>query len=133
MDTASRKPPIPNHIRELRERAGMSLAELSEMTGINLQMLSRLERGERALTDHSLTAIATALKVKKAFLLHEVEAASRTPAKGDLVEDDFEALMLRFWRPLSLDAKFHVVRLLSDWTADRVGAADVRAPAVVNE
>lgn len=129
MDTISRKAPIPNHIRELRERSRMTLSELAEKSGITVQMLSRLERGERALTDHSLAAIAGALGVKKAFLLEDIESPGRPPLKGDLVEDDYEATVLRFWRSLSAQARLYIFREMTNWADTHIDGPDVRAPA----
>jgi putative transcriptional regulator len=38
--------PIPNRIAELRERAGLSRAELAQRIGVNPQTIGYLERGE---------------------------------------------------------------------------------------
>ena len=38
--------PIPNRIAELRERAGLTLAELAELVQVNPQTIGYLERGE---------------------------------------------------------------------------------------
>lgn len=133
MDTIqTRKPQIPNHVRDLRERAGMSLQDLATKTGISVQMLSKIERGERALTDYSLTAIAAAFKVKKSFVLNEVDTPSSPPAKGDFVEDDLEAMLLKCWRGLSLDAKFTIFREISSWATARIESKTERL-TVVNE
>jgi len=38
--------PIPNRIADLRERAGLSRAELAQRIGVNPQTIGYLERGE---------------------------------------------------------------------------------------
>ena len=38
--------PIPNRIAELRERAGLTRAELAELVEVNPQTIGYLERGE---------------------------------------------------------------------------------------
>jgi transcriptional regulator with XRE-family HTH domain len=47
---------------ELRKRAGMSLQELSNATGISVSRLSNFERGEVRLSDDALATIAAVLK-----------------------------------------------------------------------
>jgi transcriptional regulator with XRE-family HTH domain len=47
---------------ELRKRAGMSLQELSNATGISVSRLSNFERGQVRLSDDALATIAAVLK-----------------------------------------------------------------------
>lgn len=131
MDDTQKTPPLSNRIRELRERAGLTIADLAARTDLTTQMLSRLERGERPLTDQAMTVIATALRVRKAFLLVDIEPAGGPPLKGDLVEDDYEAVLLRFWRSLSMDARIHIFAEMSAWTKNHLHDTSARAPRAV--
>ena len=48
-------------IKELRQAAGMTQAELAEKIGLSLQAISHYETGRRQITVSKLVAIATAL------------------------------------------------------------------------
>lgn len=48
-------------VKDQRERAGMSLARLGELTGIDPSALSRIETGQRKLTVDDILLIAQAL------------------------------------------------------------------------
>lgn len=65
---ASQKPPT-NCIRELREARGMTLEELATLVGTTEAQLSRLETGERQLTEVWMRRIAPRLGVEPADLL----------------------------------------------------------------
>lgn len=50
-------------MKAIRERSGLSNADLSASTGIDPSVITRLEKGERRGTPAQLTAIAAALRV----------------------------------------------------------------------
>ncbi|MCM8734612.1 helix-turn-helix transcriptional regulator [Azospirillum sp. A1-3] len=54
----------PNRIKELREARGLSLQSLADAVNSSPQQMSRLERGERRLSDHWMALIAPALGVE---------------------------------------------------------------------
>ncbi len=51
-----------NHLRELRQRSGVSLRELSRRTGLDVAYLSRVERGQQVVSLDALRRIATVLE-----------------------------------------------------------------------
>lgn len=63
----------------LRERSGMSKAELAERAGIHPTLVTRLENGERRATPAVMRKLADALKVSQVALMGpdeiEIEAA----------------------------------------------------------
>lgn len=58
-----------NRIREVREARGMTLQQVARAAGMSHQMLLRLEKGERTLSDKWLSRLAPVLGVRKADLL----------------------------------------------------------------
>lgn len=51
------------HLREWRERHRLTLADISDLTGVSIAMLSRVERGQRRLAPMTRVAIARRLGV----------------------------------------------------------------------
>lgn len=60
----------PNRIKEIRMRRGMSLSELSELTGFTRSELHKLEKGVRRIRTDHLPALAKALRCDPEELLH---------------------------------------------------------------
>lgn len=56
----------------IRERTGITKAELGRLTGIDLSVISRLESGERRGTEAQAKSIAAALQVPVTAVLMEV-------------------------------------------------------------
>lgn len=54
---------MPNHIRKHRERLGISIRDLSRLTGIDKSMLSRMETGQHYPDTDELERIAYILDV----------------------------------------------------------------------
>lgn len=69
---------VAPRLRRIREKKGVTLAELSEATGISTSTLSRLESDRRKPSLELLLPIAVALSVP----LDEIVAAPRTPTRG---------------------------------------------------
>ena len=62
---------IGRRIRKLRESKRMTLAQLSEMTGLSKGLLSKIENGLVSSPVSTLLVIADSLKIRLAFLLDE--------------------------------------------------------------
>ena len=54
---------VSKKIRECRHKKGMTLKELSELTGLSVSFLSQIERGRSSMTITSLKKISNALDV----------------------------------------------------------------------
>lgn len=74
---------IGSRIRFYRLKQKRTLEDLSDETGISLQMLGRVERGERACSLKSLIAIANALNLPADELLVDNLVASNSSKDGD--------------------------------------------------
>lgn len=80
-------------VRELRERAGLTLEQLSQSSGVSRAMLSKVERGEKSPTIGIATRIA-----------HSVRA-SLTELVGGNVSGGNTVLMRKSARPIFRDPK----------------------------
>ncbi len=76
--------PLPNRIRELRDRRQMTQEELAAAIGTSKMQVSRLERGERRLTQSWMERIAAALQIHPAELLPAVQAFPLGTPRGAL-------------------------------------------------
>jgi len=94
---------MPNRIRELRAARGLTLEQLAQETGTSVQQLSRLEKGDRRLTEGWMRRIAPALSVRPADLLTDT-----TPNDGELIKHPEELRVLRFWRLLAPNEKLMI-------------------------
>ena len=74
---------VGSRIRFYRLQRQWTLDDLSEKTGISLQMLGRVERGERACSLQSLITIANALNLPADELLVDNLATSNSTRDGD--------------------------------------------------
>ena len=85
--TQARKQHRRTFIREWRKHAGLTLEQLSEMTGVEPSALSYLERGLSAYTQGTIEKIAEALHVSVMDLI------SRLPTdEGDEISDLLDSL-----------------------------------------
>ncbi|MDK9698893.1 MAG: helix-turn-helix domain-containing protein [bacterium] len=85
MSDAEQRAKIGERIRKLRERAGLSQQELSDLSGISRVHLSGLERGVSSPTVDKLLQIARALKMQASDLLEgnaSLDASQRLPDAG---------------------------------------------------
>lgn len=64
-----------NRLREFRERAGLTQHQLGELIGCGWQRVSRMERGDRALSQKWAVKAAAALGVHWATLMERPGAA----------------------------------------------------------
>jgi transcriptional regulator with XRE-family HTH domain len=71
------------NLRELRERSGLTQAQLAERAGLHPQGVVKLERGEREPAWATVVALAEALDVDcRAFLADLLESASELRRRG---------------------------------------------------
>jgi transcriptional regulator with XRE-family HTH domain len=84
---------MANRIKELREKAGLTLQQVAEAAGTTLQQIHRLENADRRLTDEWMRRIAPALGVHPAALLFEF--AEGQHSRHESVD---EVLLLEAWR-----------------------------------
>lgn len=86
---------LPNNISTIRKARGLSQTELATRVGTSLNMLGKLERGDRSLNSNWLTKLAEALDVKPHEILEQdaippAPVADRQPtrsvAAGETVE-----------------------------------------------
>lgn len=68
------------HIREIRTRRGLTLAQLASMVGISVPHMSEVERGKKNLNNHLMIRIAAALNVRPEDLI----LSDQPPAISDL-------------------------------------------------
>lgn len=80
---------IGSRIRFYRQQREWTLEELSDKTGVSLQMLARVERGERSCSLKTLVLIANALELPSDELL--VDNLVNTNSKRD--SDEFYLLL----------------------------------------
>lgn len=111
-----------NRIQEHRERLGWSQDRLAKAAATTSQTVSRLENGQRRLSDGWLERLASAMDVRKRDLLVEIGESSG-PRAGDFVKDDVERRLLLFWRGLSPEAQDVVLDAVDSWAARRMRPA----------
>jgi transcriptional regulator with XRE-family HTH domain len=71
---------IGSAIRALRQERGLSLRDLSHLTGFSISFLSLVERGRSSLALTSLQKVATALGTSVATFFPDVRPAREAPA-----------------------------------------------------
>ena len=73
-----KEPNVGHTIRSLRDKRSLSMRDLSEMSGISLNAISKIERGENSPTVASLHKLASALGVQITDLfrqeIHQISA-----------------------------------------------------------
>jgi transcriptional regulator with XRE-family HTH domain len=74
---------ISKKIKELRMKGGMTLKELSEITGLSVSFLSQIERGSTSLAITSLKSIADAFNVPMSYFFEEYENQNYIVKKDD--------------------------------------------------
>lgn len=76
--------PVSRRLRDARERAGLSQAELARAAGVHASYVSHLERGSRAPGRLALSRVAGALGVTVDHLLEGEESASARVVRAAL-------------------------------------------------
>ena len=70
------------HIRSVRKRLGLTLAQVGERTGLAVSTLSKLEKGNVSLSYDKLMLLSRGLDVDMAELLHDAQGARPAPSGG---------------------------------------------------
>ena len=104
MATSKAKRNIGKVIREQRKRIPLSLKRLSKMSGVSLAHLSRIEKGQRSPSPHTLQLIAQPL----GFDVNELLIIAGFLSPGPLVASEEERNRLR------AELKLLLERTLSD-------------------
>lgn len=87
----------------------MKLDAVAAAVGITVPHLSRMERGERPLTDVWMYRLARALACDPRELLGDAEGG---PLPGEIVKDPDELALVRFWRSVTDAERSVLVRLM---------------------
>jgi transcriptional regulator with XRE-family HTH domain len=87
---------MSNRIAEIRRLRGLSQAKLAELVGTSQAEISRLENGERELTENWMRRLAHVLEVEPADLL----ASAIAEIRGDDVEPYFPDASAELAEPL---------------------------------
>ncbi len=66
-------------IRERRKKLGLSLEDLSLLSGATVSTVSNIERGKRDVKLSTLISLALALRIKPQDLFHEDNDLSKNP------------------------------------------------------
>lgn len=74
---------IGYRLRSARKAQGLSLKELSRLSGATLPTLSHIERGTRDVKLSTLVALADALRVDLPSLFQDHQTTASTAAKGN--------------------------------------------------
>ena len=69
----------PNKIREARERAGLSMAELADLIGTTAPTINKLEKGQRNVTLGWLHRIAEGLRMRPSGLILDMDKSQSLP------------------------------------------------------
>lgn len=71
------------HLYQLRNKAGLTQAKLAEKTNLSVDLISRIERGDRAPSLETIEKISDAMKVRLTELFNfdeeEIAALSESP------------------------------------------------------
>jgi transcriptional regulator with XRE-family HTH domain len=100
---------MSNHIRRLRKKAGLTLEQLADKTETTAQQISRLEKGDRKLTQDWMEVIAPALGVVPAALISDAP-----PNINQLSQEVENARVLQWWGMLSPDQKKMIAAFARD-------------------
>jgi transcriptional regulator with XRE-family HTH domain len=63
----------PHALRVIRERTGLSKAQLAELAGVDRTLVTRLENGERSATPAVIVKLAAALQCPQTALCTEAD------------------------------------------------------------
>jgi transcriptional regulator with XRE-family HTH domain len=96
--TAMTDEQLGSRLRELRDTSGMSQGELADALGVDQSTVSRIERGQRAVTARELALASGALRVTLGEI---VDPASQAPVflrEGDAGSEGASASLELFNR-----------------------------------
>lgn len=81
-DAEKLKSHVGKRIAELRERHGLTQADVAEAVGTTVPNLQRIEYGTQNVTIETLTKIANAIGVKVVEMFAELDAPKRARTRG---------------------------------------------------
>lgn len=113
MSASSRPSEVfPRHLREAREKRGLSQGDLARRTGLKASAISHFETGTRKPSFDNLRRLADALEITTDYLLGRVTDAQAL-AGADTLHRHFDRLT-------SADRKFaaNVIQLLAEKDKD---------------
>ncbi|MDP6951311.1 MAG: S24 family peptidase [Alphaproteobacteria bacterium] len=97
---------MKNHIRDLRQAAGLSMQALADRAGTSRQQIHKLEHGERRLTDIWLRRLAGALNCRPVDILGEwAESATESAADDAAPSPQAFRLEAAGAKPMRVDDK----------------------------
>lgn len=76
---------IGNRLKDIRNKRGISLDEVSRLTGVSKAMLGQIERGKSVPTVSTLWKISTGLKVSFSFFMDENKETLKVIDQKDVV------------------------------------------------
>lgn len=74
----------PEALRVIRERTGLSKAELADRAGVDRTLITRLENGERRATVAVISKVARALDVSQLAICSPTEAVDPAEPAGEV-------------------------------------------------
>lgn len=81
---------LPNRIKELRDRLGLSMAQLGIRIGVEASTINKLEKGETQLTTRWMARLAPALELDDPLeIIRPVSALRRVPVVGYVQAGDW--------------------------------------------
>ena len=104
-----------NQIKRLREARALTQEELASRVGTSFQQISRLESGQRKLSQEWMDRISAALGVHPYLLIDDSLMPGVEPhqAVGEFIDLPDELAWLRLFRAMTHDERAFSVRLLS--------------------
>jgi transcriptional regulator with XRE-family HTH domain len=103
-----------NQIKKLREAHAITQEELASRVGTTFQQISRLENGERKLSQEWMVRIGKALGVHPYLLIDNssFEMMTESQGSGEFVNIPEELAWLRFFREMTDGERIFAVKLL---------------------
>ena len=83
---------VGRELKSIRQSRGLTLDELSELTGVSKPMLGQIERGQSSPTINTLWKIATGLKAPLSSLLREREGRFVTVSPSECISEENGAM-----------------------------------------
>lgn len=104
---------IGNNLCKMREERGLSLDQVSLLTGVSKSMLAQIEKGRKAPTVTTLWKIASGLKVSISMLMKENQIPVKILScdKSSLLIEDDGRYRSGSFLPFDEDAKFEVLKM----------------------
>ena len=96
---------VPERLKEIRERCGLSIAEAARRTGIERSIFWRYEHGDIVPTDPAVFVMALHLRTSKAYLCGETDDPAPDLALINVREAEDEEKLVTGYRKLTDEQK----------------------------